>query len=557
MNQIFEKWLNSVNVSEDIKLEMKKMSPKDIEYSFSDEPLVFGTAGYRNKIGPGNKYMNIFTYQQLAIAYATFIKRRFYKKSDQKNKKPRVVVGHDNRKGNIEFTNAVVNALTNCGIEVLIYKDNQPMFTPIISYTIRKLKLDGGINITASHNPKEYNGFKVYNSNGGQLLPHECNMVSSFIPSWEDNLKFNYTTIPNMVSLVQQSVINSYLNSITNTLIHNQSKFKNDDPIIFTAHHGVGCEIAADYLRSLGHNIIDVNEQNFYDSDFINSPLPNPEDSDSFKKSIEIASKNKSNIAIALDPDGDRFAIAIRHNKKWRYLNGNETGVLLTYYLLNYMKKDERVPIVISTHVSNNLINKIAEDHSAIILRTGTGFKYIAKAIDEIDENGKFVIGFEEAIGSCTNQEIRDKDGLSTAAIVLDMVDFYKSKNMDLIDVLEKRIFPAYGQWYSETVSIKINGTNWKEEAMKIEERAMNLRIKKVGKLPIKDILWNEDGECIEWVIDDDSWIKFRISGTEPKFKIYLNLYFDNSNTDDYYSFEEMAKAADALIHEIKSTLKI
>ena len=159
MNRVYEKWMNCINVNDDLRHEMLKMSVNDIEYSFSEEPLIFGTAGYRNKIGPGNKYMNVFTYQQLAIGYASFVKRRFYKKNENKNKKPTVVVGHDNRIGNIEFTSAVVNALTNCGINVLIFKHNIAMLTPIISYTIRKMKLDGLINITASHNPKNYNGF--------------------------------------------------------------------------------------------------------------------------------------------------------------------------------------------------------------------------------------------------------------------------------------------------------------------------------------------------------------------------------------------------------------
>ncbi len=554
MNRIYEKWMNCIYVNDDMRHEMLKMSVNDIEYSFSNEPLTFGTAGYRNKIGPGNKFMNVFTYQQLAIGYANFVKRRFYKKSENKNKKPTVVVGHDNRNGHIEFTSAVVNALTNSGINVLIFKNNMPMLTPIISYTIRKMKLDGGVNITASHNPKEYNGFKVYNNNGGQLLPHECNMISSFLPNWEDNLTYNYRSIPKMVSYVPNKIINSYLDSIKKTLVKHKKNIKNNEPIIYTAHHGAGCNIVSDFLKSLGHNIIEVGSQNFIDSNFINSSNPNPEEHQSFKVAIEVANKEKSNTIIALDPDGDRFAIAIRHNKKWRYLNGNETGILLTYYLLNFKRNEKKVPILVSTHVSNNLINKMADEFSGIVLRTGTGFKFIAKAMDEIDENGEFIIGFEEAIGSCTNNEIRDKDGLSTAALVLNMVDYYKNINMDLIDVLEKRIYPIYGYLYTKTISIKINGINWKEIAMKLEERAMNLRIKKVGEYDIQDILWNEEGECIEWILNNDSWIKFRISGTEPKFKIYLNLYFDDI---DIYNYEEVKKMAEETVYDIKEILRI
>ena len=380
-------------------------------------------------------------------------------------------------------------------------------------------------------------------------------MVSSFLPNWEDNLTYNYRAIPKMVNHVPSIVITSYLNSIKKTLVKHKINIKNNEPIIYTAHHGAGCNIVSDFLKSLGHNIIEVGSQNFIDSDFINSSNPNPEDPESFKIALEVASKHRSNTIIALDPDGDRFAIAIRHNKKWRYLNGNETGILLTYYLLNFKQNEQKVPIVVSTHVSNNLINKIVDEFSGIVLRTGTGFKFIAKAMDEIDDNGEFIIGFEEAIGSCTNNEIREKDGLSTAALILNMVDYYnKTLNMDLIDVLEKRIYPLYGYLYTKTISIKINGNDWKETAMRLEERAMNLRIKKVGNYDVEDILWNEEGECIEWMLNNDSWIKFRISGTEPKFKIYLNLYFDDF---DIYIYEETKKKVDKIIYNIKEILKI
>ncbi len=556
MNQIYEKWMNCQNVSSDLKHDMLNMDVKDIEYSFTEAPLEFGTAGYRNKIGPGNLYMNVFTYQQLAIAYATFIKRRFYKQTKNKNRKPTILVAHDARRGNIEFSNAVIKALNACGVNVALFSQNMPMFTPIVSFTVRKLKLDGAINITASHNPKNYNGFKAYNENGGQLLPHECAMISSFIPSWEENLAFNFTRKPRMIFEVPQGVINDYFNSVKKTLIHHQSCYKNDEPIIYTAHHGVGCALMADFLRKLGHNIIDVGCQNYYSSEFENSPLPNPEDPMSFKEAINVAKEHNAKTMIAVDPDGDRFAIAVKHNNKWRYLNGNETGILLTHYLLSYKNFEDRVPIVISTHVSNNLINRLVEQASGLVLRTGTGFKYIGKAMDEIDENGEFVIGFEEAIGACTNNAIREKDGIGAAALVLDMLNFYKTEGLDLIDVLEKRIYPLHGSWWGETISITIPGVNWKENAEKLEERAMNLRIKKVGSYEIKDILWNEEGSCIEWILNNDSWIKFRISGTEPKFKIYTNFYFKDEE-DAYISHEKKKKIIDKVINDTKAILKV
>lgn len=556
MNNIYEKWMNHCNVSDEVKTLMTKMDIKDIDFAFNDLAIKFGTAGYRAKIGPGNKFMNIYTYQNLAVGYAKFVKRRFYREKSNKNKRPIVVVGHDNRFHNSEFTRAVVNALTNCDVEVLLFDKNKIISTPIISYTIKNLKLDGGINITASHNPKNYNGFKTYNHKGSQLLSHECEMLTSLLPNDDENLSYNFPKKINMEGIVPNTIITSYLNDIKNNLIKHKNIPINNDPIIFTPHHGSGCTIVAEFLRSLGHNIIEVPEQSYIDEEFINSPNPNPEDMNSFKEASVLAKEKKSNVMFGLDPDGDRFAIAIRHNKKWRFLNGNENGILLTNYLLTFKNWEEKVPVIISTHVSNNLINEIAEHHQAIVLRTGVGFKFIGKAMDEIDEkDGKFCIGFEEAIGSCVNDTIREKDGTAAAALTLNMLDYYKNEGLDLIDVLEKRIYPIFGHWYGSTVSITIPGNNWKESAMKLEERAMNLRIKKVSNMEIEEIVWNEDGECIEWLMKDKSWIKFRISGTEPKFKIYFNLYFKSG--EDFITFDAKKNIASKLLADIKNILKI
>ncbi len=554
MNKIYEAWLNNTNVTSELKHEMLNMDIKDIEYSFTDEPLKFGTAGYRNKIGPGNLFMNVFTYQQLAVGYATFVKRRFYQNPENEGKIPTVVVAHDARRGNIEFTYAVVNALTNSGVKVLLFDDNIPMFTPIVSFTIRKMQLDGGINITASHNPKNYNGFKAYNASGGQLLPHECEMVSSFLQPWDANLNMKFRKLPKLISHVPNTVINAYFENTKKTLINDTPP--NNELIIFTPHHGVGCAYISNFLKSLGHHIIDVPEQNFYSSEFVNSPLPNPEDPASFALSLEMAKEKEARIMIAIDPDGDRFAIAINHQGIWRYLNGNETGILLTHYILSYKDFGDNVPVIVSTHVSNNLINKLANEFGALVLRTGTGFKFIAKAMDEIDDDGEFVVGFEEAIGACTNVNIREKDGIGAAALVLEMVDFYKAEGLDLIDVLERRIYPLYGAWQGQTFSITIPGNDWKEKAKDLENKAMNVKVKKIGDYIIKDILWNEEGSCIEWMLENDSWIKFRISGTEPKFKIYTNIYFQN-HRDSYISYEEKMAIINQLVDEIKETFNI
>lgn len=531
MNLIYKEWLNSSFVSDETKEKMKKMSIKDIDNAFPSKPLKFGTAGCRAIVGPGTIFLNEHTYKQLAIGYAKLI----IKKAKEKNIKPNnitIIVGHDNRENGDCFSFQIAEILTHFGINVKLFYNNLPTLTPLVSYVIRKTKAQGGINITASHNPKEYNGFKAYDETGTQLCDEDCKMLCEIMPNIAETLHNKIKPNKRKISYVSDFVVDSYLNDIKKNLIKTKKLKRNNDPIIYTALNGAGSLYIQNFLTKLGYNIIPVLKQCFIDGNFSNSPLPNPENQNSFKQSIKTAKKFNSEILISVDPDGDRFAFAIKQNNKWHFFNGNETGILLTNYILEYKKElKNRVPIIISTYVSNNLINRIAKQHNAIVLRTATGFKNIGKAMNNIDnENAMFCIGFEEAVGSCVNFSIREKDGVSTAALILEMYNFYKEKNMTLLDVLNKRIYNKYGYWYGETISINIEGNNWKAIAERIEDKILDLKINKICKRNIKNIFWNEPGSCIEFDLGNDSWIKFRISGTEPKFKIYFNLYTTTKN---------------------------
>lgn len=552
MNNIYKTWLNHINVSDDLKKQMKKMDAKTVDAAFSSKPLKFGTAGYRAIMGPGTTFLNVHTYQQLASGYAKFILK------NSKSSSPTVLIAHDNRANANEFSYAIIAVLTSYGIKVKLFKDNLPMLTPIVSYCVRKLKLDGAINITASHNPKEYNGFKAYNSTGAQVTNEEANQISSLCLKWDEILNAKFIINHNMISYISESVIDRYLKKIKKSLFFNKVDKKQN--IIYSCHHGAGSRYVANFLRSLGHNIIDVKEQNYFDESFTNSPFPNPEDSKSFELSLEYARKYNASIMLGVDPDADRLAVAIKHNKKWYYLNGNQTGILLSYYIL-YQRRNEKniVPIIISTHVSNNLINKIAEDFNAIVIRTATGFKNIGLAMDKINnKNSYFCIGFEEAIGSCPIDFIREKDSLSSAAFVLDMINYFAiEENMDLIEVLYKRIFSKYGNWFGKTISLTIPGYDWKLRAQKIEDKLIDLKIKSINGWKVNDIFWNESGQCLEWILNNNSWIKFRISGTEPKFKIYYNLFFDKQHMNIEKNIDMQEKEVINLTKKITDILKL
>lgn len=553
-NEIYNKWYKSPYLDKEMKNEMMLMSSDDIDVWFTNEPLSFGTAGYRAPMGPGPRMLNKYTYQQLAVGYAKYILSQFETKNDKKNKKPRVFVGHDNRKNGKEFAQLVANTLTAFNIEVITTENNISIATPIVSFIVRNLCLDGAINITASHNPKEYNGFKAYNSHGAQLTNQEAEIVTKFLPDHLTNLSREYNYQPKLITTLDHHVLVKYYNSIKKVL--NITKYKNEKkPVVITPHHGVGCLYVEDFLKSLGHNIVMEPTQSFEDSNFTNSKYMNPEENESFANAILTANKIKSNFVLGIDPDADRVAIAIKEKGNWRYLDGNEIGILITYYILTNKQFNGKVPVIISTYVTNTLINKIAAEYDGLILRTGTGFKNIASAMEHIEsENSEYVIGFEEAIGVNISLDTREKDAIAASAMLIEMYNYYMNQGISLVQVLESRIYLRYGKWIGKSVALKIHGSNWKQKATELEKRALSLKEnERIGSIRIKDVFWNSAGGCIEWKINEDSWIKFRVSGTEPKFKIYYNLFINDSAT--YYEFNKYNLLIKKLTKIIKGKL--
>lgn len=553
-NVIYKKWLNSAYIEDEMRAEIEAMSEDDINASFKDIPLEFGTAGYRAKMGPGPLFLNEFTYQQLAVGYARYLTKDVDPSAKTK-KVIRAIVAHDNRRDGDKISMLITRVLTAYGIEVFLVQSNSPMPTPIVSYLIRTKGLDGGVNVTASHNPKEYNGFKAYNNAGAQVTVEQASIISSFLPDQFDNMSITYTPNLELIRYINPNEIDAYFNDVTKHIGFNTYE-QTHNPVIFTPHHGTCSLYVTDFLRSLGHNVIPVDSQCYLDSEFTNSLFMNPEDPRSFVEAEKLAKERKADIMLGVDPDGDRLAVAIKHNGKWEYLNGNETGILATNYLLKYHQTEDLVPIVISTYVTNSLINKIVEEYNGLVLRTGTGFKNIAAAMEHIDNTkSQFVVAFEEAIGMCVADTIREKDGIAAAALVLEMYNFYKASNMDLIDVLEKRIYPKYGYWYGETVSLTIPGAEWKVKAQALEHKALSFKPTKLGDFTISEVFWNGAGQCIEWILKDGAWIKFRISGTEPKFKIYYNLFFDKQISNGTYQKEQYKAIVSSLTAMIQEKL--
>lgn len=526
----YENWLKAKNVDKNLKQEIKAMKSNELKKAFSNEELAFGTAGIRAKIGPGTQYLNKFVYQQMAVGYAKYILRRKYKR-------PVVVIGHDNRLFSDQFTLICANVLTAYGIDVLLFQDNKLIPTPIISYAITRFKASGGINITASHNPKTDNGFKAYNNLGAQILPEDAKVIINNMPKSSDILSIE---LPKKGKKGKISYINytkittEYFKIVAKNAIINQKDFNDPKnpiknmPIVFTGHHGTTSELMPAFLKFLGFKkVFVVPSQQKIDPYFSGSPISNPEDERSFDEAIKLAEKVGATIIFGCDPDGDRMAIGFRKTNRWRFMNGNEMGIIYTYYGLKYFIYPKK-PYIISSWVSTNYIDRIAKAYGASVIRTKTGFKWMCNILNKCQKNGSLVVAFEEAIGALVHTCTHDKDSFGAIAQALEI---YSNPNinkyaLDLHDFLQQEIFDTFGPTFSRTYSYTIESSNWLNDAQTMFDRALKINKEKTKLFDYKivGVKYNKDADAIEWILDKDSWIKFRISGTEPKFKVYFCL---------------------------------
>lgn len=518
INRIYELWRNNKFLPKDLKVGLKKLNQEEIDAYFKVEKMHFGTAGIRGIMGAGTHKMNIFTYQQMAEGYAKYIIKHF-------PKNPSVVIGHDNRINSDLFCITCANVLTSFGIKVYLFENNHLTPTPIISFAIRFLNANGGIIVTASHNPKEYNGFKAYNPDGGQILPDVANEIEKLMPQAESILNNVYIGDKNLLAEIDDKIIDVYFQEAKKALVKREIiNIKKTEPIILTTHHGTASNYLPKFLKELNFNLIPVKEQCFVNGHFINSPSSNPEYFDSFNLSIKLAQKQKAKLLIGVDPDADRMAIMVKHNNQWRLITGNQMGIIFTHYLLNNCSYD-RKPFIVSSYVSTNYIDMIARKFNAYVTRTGTGFKWMGNYVSLHDGNENFVVAFEEAIGALNTNINRDKDSFTASALALEINYFCKQNKMDLVDYLEKVIFKEYGNWFGKTDSFVIKGLDWKNIVEEKMHFFQNYKKATIGNYKIKKIVFNKAGDCLEWWLDGKSWIKFRKSGTEPKMKVYYELY--------------------------------
>lgn len=547
---IYEKWLASENLDENLKKELLniKDNEEEIEGRFYKD-LEFGTAGLRGILGAGTNRMNYLTVGRTALALSNLIES-----FGEDAKKRGVVIGRDIRHYSYEFSILTARILAEKGIKVYLFPGITP--TPLLAYSIRYLKTISGIMITASHNPKNYNGFKLYWEKGSQILSDIADKMEAESQKI-DILDFDFSHLKKLgeyknIKFLGERVTKSfYRNTLKETLTDDVDK---EIKIVYTPLSGCGNKYVRNILALRGFkNVSVVPEQENPDGDFRNVTNPNPEDQRAFDRAIELAKKENADIIIATDPDSDRVAVMEMGEDILR-ITGNQMGFILGNFILERIKnKNIKDGAIVKTLVTADLIKKIAEDYGVEVFETLTGFKNICNLPNIWDETHEknFIFGYEESIGYVIGNHIRDKDAIGTSMIVAEMAGYLKKRNLKIKEYLEE-IYKKYGYFEEFLDSVYFEGKDGKETMKKIMDDFREIQnFEKIGEIKKKvDYIEDEENpqDLLKFYFDDETWFALRPSGTEPKLKIYAYAVSEDK--------DEAKKKISAMKEEIMEKIK-
>lgn len=542
----YNTWINSETIDKKTKEELKNIEDEEeLEDRFYKD-LEFGTGGLRGIIGAGSNRMNLYTVGKATQGLADYLNNRYGKEEIS------VSIAYDSRIMSREFSQTAAAIFCANGIVVNLFEDLRP--TPMLSYTVRQLKSKAGIVITASHNPKIYNGYKVYGEDGGQVTDKVALEITSFIEKVDDFSKVIYMNIDEakekgLLNTIGEDIDKEYINKVKNLTIRKDlvKEFSNDLKIIYSPIHGSGNIPVRRVLRELGYgNVHVVREQELPDGEFPTAQYPNPEESKVFELALKMAKDIEPDIIFGTDPDCDRIGAVVKDESgEYRVLNGNMMGVLLTEYILSSLTEIKKLPkngVIIKTIVTTEMARKIAEEFNVEIIDVLTGFKYIGEKIKEFELNKEktYLFGFEESYGYLAGDFVRDKDAVIAAMLICEMCLYYKKKNMSLYEGLIS-LYEKYGFYKESLISINLEGKDGQEKiantleflrhSMKLELNDVKIVRKYDYKLGIKKDLLTLSEEKIDlpesnvlkFVLEDNSSFVVRPSGTEPKMKIYFS----------------------------------
>ncbi|MDM5190564.1 phospho-sugar mutase [Bacillus sp. DX4.1] len=549
----YERWSNFANLDAELKqqLEEMKQDQKKIEDSFYKN-LEFGTGGMRGELGAGTNRLNVYTVRKATEGLAQFIE-----KQGDEAKARGVVVAYDSRHKSPEFAMEVAATLGAHGIKTYVFESLRP--TPVLSFAVRYLHTYSGIVLTASHNPPEYNGYKVYGEDGGQLPPKEADELTSYVNAVSDELVVEVADVEQLkqnglLQIIGQDVDDAYLEQLKTVIINQElvQEVGGDLKIVFTPLHGTSNIPARRGLETVGFtNVTVVKEQEQPDPNFSTVKSPNPEEHAAFELAIRYGEEIDADILIATDPDADRLGVAVRnHAGEYQVLTGNQTGAVMLDYLLSQKKEKDLLPangVVLKTIVTSELGRTIAKAYGLDTIDTLTGFKFIGEKIKQYEESGEyaFQFGYEESYGYLIRSFCRDKDAVQSVLFACEVAAYYKSQGKTLYDGLIE-VFEKYGYFREGLVSLTLKGKDGAEQIQNMmtsfrEERPVEVAGLKVTiaedykasiRTKVAEVATEEiylpKSNVLKYYLEDGSWFCLRPSGTEPKIKFYFGVQGDS-----------------------------
>lgn len=569
----YKVWKNNNDLESSLKKELDGLAgDKDALEDAFYAPLEFGTAGMRGVLGAGINRMNIYTVRQATEGLASFM--------DTLNddvKKRGVAISYDSRHHSQEFAYESAKVLGAHGIKSFVFESLRP--TPELSFTVRHLHTYAGIMITASHNPKEYNGYKIYGEDGAQMPPKESDLITKYIRQADDLFAIKVADKDKLISdkmleVIGDQVDQAYLAEIKNVTINNELVEKEGQTmkLIFSPLHGTGAMLGEKALRQAGFkNFTMVPEQAITDGDFPTVKKPNPEDAAAFDLSIKLGQEQNADLLIAVDPDADRLGAAVRQpDGEYQLLTGNQIAALMLNYILIAHEKDGSLSenaAVVKSIVSSEFATKIAEKHHARMINVLTGFKFIAEQIKDFQANNSqtFMFGFEESYGYLIKPFVRDKDAIQSLVMLAEVAAFYREQGKNLYDGLQD-LFKEYGYFAEKTISRTFDGI---EGAAQIESLMAKFRDEAPTSFAGYSVTAMEDfaksekkfadgtietielpeANVLKYLLEDGTWIAIRPSGTEPKIKFYIGTQAD-TNEKAQQKRADFEKAIDQFVNE-------
>ncbi|MBQ7032554.1 MAG: phospho-sugar mutase [Clostridia bacterium] len=538
----YNEWLAYDKLDDEIKLELMAIGEdeQEIRERFLSD-LKFGTGGLRGILGAGTDRMNIYTVRRATQGLALYVK-------EQGGEERGVVIAYDSRFYSPEFARTAARVLAGNGIRVYLFTELRP--TPELSFAVRHLGCEVGIVITASHNPAKYNGYKVYGPDGGQVANEAADYIFEKMQSTPifGDIPESEMDSP-LIRMINEEVDQPYYDAVLSQMIHKDlGNTASEMKIVYTPFHGAGAVPVKEVLRRGGfHKVYVVPEQEAPDGAFPTVKSPNPEDKEGFALAIELANKMEADLIIGTDPDSDRVGVLAREmDGSFVALTGNMTGVLLTEYILSQktgLGLLPENPYVVKTVVTSEMIRCVTDHYGVELIDVLTGFKYIADTIHDHEEAGdmNFVFGFEESYGYLVGDYARDKDGVSACLLIAEMAAWYQSRGMTLCDVM-RELYAKYGIHKEWTKNVYFEGTDGIEKIKSIMERLRSDIPETIGWSRVvaytdysvgvrHDVLSGSEtkvnlpsSNVLRFELEDKSWVAFRPSGTEPKFKIYAGV---------------------------------